>query len=265
MILKMLIFGLLLASFACSRHGLSESEFPSRSVIVNGSEYKYRIYVPKDRVPGQKIPVMLYLHGSNRRGDDNESQVEDLRDVIRSDPEYFPYVVVFPQCGAEAFWSCPMIEQALGALDQTIAEFDGDNDRLYLAGYSMGGFGVWHTAIAHPDKFAALVPVAGGVEPLGVIDDKDRSLLSPEVVDAASSGDTYKAYAAVLTKTPAWIVHGADDGTVPVAASRKMFAAMQASGDPSVVYKELKGVGHGSVTTAFRDPELVKWLADRRR
>jgi predicted peptidase len=158
-----------------------------------------------------------------------------------------------------------MTEQALAALDRSVEEFNGDKDRLYLAGYSMGGFGVWQTAITYPAKFAAIVPIAGGVEPLGEISDKDRSILSPQVGAAAASGDTYKAYAAALTKTPVWIVHGSDDEAVPVTGSRKMFSALQAAGNPTVVYKELKGVGHGSVTNAFSDPELVKWLSERRK
>jgi predicted peptidase len=37
-----------------------------------------------------------------------------------------------------------------------------DPRRVYLTGLSMGGFGTWHYALAHPTRFAALVPIAGG-------------------------------------------------------------------------------------------------------
>jgi predicted peptidase len=34
-----------------------------------------------------------------------------------------------------------MTAQALKALDQTVEEFNGDPKRLYLSGFSMGGYG----------------------------------------------------------------------------------------------------------------------------
>ena len=33
-----------------------------------------------------------------------------------------------------------------------------DQDRVYLAGYSMGGRGCWELALAAPQRFAAMVP-----------------------------------------------------------------------------------------------------------
>ncbi len=256
------VFAVILLSACCTGR---KTEYLSRQIESSGTKYGYRVYVPRNRENGKKTPVMLYLHGSNRRGDDNESQIEDLDEIVRAHPEYFPYIIVYPQCRTETFWSGPMMEQALAALDQTVEEFNGDKDRLYLAGYSMGGFGVWQTAITYPGKFAAIVPIAGGVEPVGEISDKDRSILSPQVAAAAASGDTYKAYAAALARTPVWIVHGSEDKVVPVAGSRKMFSSLRAVGNPAVVYKELEGVGHGSVNNAFSDPELVKWLSERHK
>ena len=35
-----------------------------------------------------------------------------------------------------------------------------DRDRVYLTGFSMGGFGTWQTACQYPDRFAAIVPLA---------------------------------------------------------------------------------------------------------
>jgi predicted peptidase len=125
----------------------------------------------------------------------------------------------------------------------------------------MGGFGTWQTALTYPNKFAALVPVAGGIEPLGTISDEDRMLLSPQVTAAAATSDPYKAYAQSLAKTPVWVVHGTNDEAVPVDAARKIVAALKAAGNPDVNYVELEGVGHGSVGIAFGDKKLSEWLA----
>ena len=43
-----------------------------------------------------------------------------------------------------------------------ISEFDVDEDRVYLTGLSMGGYGTWFTAMARPDLFAAIAPICGG-------------------------------------------------------------------------------------------------------
>ena len=260
------VFSLLICA-ACGAHGPSypETEFPERTVTVEGVNYRYRVYVPKNRVEGQPLPVMLYLHGSNRRGTDNQSQLADLYENIRGYPQNWQFIVVVPQCREETFWAGPMMEQALAALDQTVKEFGGNEDRLYIAGYSMGAFGAWQTAITHPNKFAALVSVAGGVEPLGRVSNEDRALLSPQVTAAASATDTNRAYAETLWILPVWVVHGADDKAVPVDASRKLVDALKASGDPDVNYIELAGVGHGSVVSAFSDPKLFEWLAKKHR
>jgi len=260
------MLGLMICA-ACGAHGpsYSEAEFPARMVTVGGLEYGYRVYVPKDRAEGEKLPVMLYLHGSNRRGNDNQSQLADLYENIKGFPQNWRFIVVIPQCREDLFWAGPMIDQALAALDQSVKEFGGDENRLYLAGYSMGGFGSWQAAITYPDKFAAIIPVAGGVEPLGGVTDSEKALLSKEVVSAATSPNVYEAYANALRDKAIWIVHGEKDESVPVEQSRKMAAALKAVGNTKVVYNELAGVGHGSVVPAFSDPKLFEWLRSQHR
>lgn len=241
-------------------NGITESKFPIRQVTVRGVDFGYRIYVPPHLPEGQKPPIMLYLHGSNRRGNDNRSPLNDLSEIIRDHPENFPYIIVFPQCQPKTFWAGPMMEMAIEALNQTIKEFNADESRIYLAGYSMGGFGAWQTAITLPYKFAAIVSVAGGVEPLGEISDEDQRLLSKEVRAAAASSNTYQAYAEELSAIPAWLVHGAKDESVPVDASRKLSEALKAAGNKDVHYRELENVGHASLNDTFIDPELTTWL-----
>ena len=46
-------------------------------------------------------------------------------------------------------------DAAIVALDQTLAEFRTDPDRVYLTGMSMGGQGTWNLAYKHPARFAA--------------------------------------------------------------------------------------------------------------
>lgn len=257
---SVIISAFLMFVCSCSVGSVSDAEFPVRSVNVGGNEYRFRIHVPKDRDPNAKIPVLLYLHGSGARGDDNQAQVGEIAPVIREHPERFPFIVVFPQCRAELFWASEMMDQAVAALDQTVKEFNGDTDRLYLAGFSMGGFGVWQTAVTYPNKFAALVPVAGGIEPQGPLAAEQKAMLSPAVRKAADSEDPYKAFAAAIGNTPVWVFHGAADNVVSVEGSEKIVAALKDNGNPNVRYTAIANVGHDSVATAFNNPELFDWL-----
>ena len=55
----------------CSRQPNVPDNFLARSVIVDGTEYQYRVFIPKNYDPNKKMPVMLFLHGSGARGEDN--------------------------------------------------------------------------------------------------------------------------------------------------------------------------------------------------
>ena len=254
------IFLVLMAAACGGRQNFNDAEFPARSVSVGGKVYNYRIYIPRNRDTSVPVPVMLYLHGSGARGNDNYSQLDDLPSFIREHPERFPFVIVLPQCEADTFWAGPMMEQAIAALDRTVIEFKGDPNRLYLAGYSMGGFGVWQTAVTYPNKFAALVPIAGGIKPQGPVSDDQKELLSPAVRKAAESDDPYKAFAAAIGKTPVWAFHGGADGVVSPEGTRQMIAALKANGDPNVVYTEFENVGHESLINTFSEPGLFEWM-----
>jgi predicted peptidase len=136
-------------------------------------------------------------------------------------------------------------EQALAALAACEKEFDTDPDRVYLTGLSMGGFAAWAIAGKHADRFAALVPICGGVR-------APWDTKPPQ-------GNPYREAAERVKKLPIWIFHGAVDPTVPVTESRKMSEELKQLG-ADVRYTEYEGVGHRSWEPAYAEPELARWL-----
>ncbi len=73
----------------------------------------------------------------------------------------YPFIVVSPQSD-EGGWD----PDALNALlDEVIAQYHVDEERVYVTGFSMGGFGTWTLAEAHPERFAAIAPICGGGNP----------------------------------------------------------------------------------------------------
>ena len=63
----------------CSDHASATKAYLARSVSVDGKEYGYRVLVPEGRDPNKKLPVMLFLHGSGSRGEDNVAEIDGFR------------------------------------------------------------------------------------------------------------------------------------------------------------------------------------------
>src|SRR5439155_1277158 len=104
------------------------------------------------------------LHGAGERGADGDLQtMVGLGPVVKGRAESFPAVVVLPQAPRDSVWSGAPARAAMQALDAALREFRGDSARVYLTGLSMGGYGTWQLALEHPGRFAALVPICGGI------------------------------------------------------------------------------------------------------
>jgi predicted peptidase len=243
-----------------------DTGFLDRSVTLDGVTYRYQVYLPVDYTPDKPWPIALFLHGSGERGDDGSVQTQvGIPAAIRSDRKRFPMIVVMPQARPNTRWTGAMAAQALKALDQSIAEFHGDPQRVYLTGLSMGGQGVWFMAARNPHKFAALAPISSFIRIENdddVIDPaQDKALLVqyPEVL----AKDPFAAFARQIGKTPVWIFHGGADDVVPVEQARQFAKAMRAVG-AEVRYSEYEGGNHGAWDRAYGEPELVSWLLSHR-
>ena len=232
--------------------------FLHRAVEVDGVSYKYQVYAPSHWNPDKKWPVILFLHGAGKRGADGTRQTEEgLPEVVQQTPD-FPAVVVMPQCRRSTWWGEPAMEaQTFKVLEQSMRELNGDPDRLYLTGLSMGGFGAWAFGYKFPEKFAALVPVCGGV--------MDRRFPAPDWHPAARAPeDPYRETAAKISHIPVWAFHGDADRSVSVSESRKLHEALQSVGG-NVKYTEYPGVGHNAWDRAYNEKELIPWLLSQRK
>lgn len=233
-----------------------DTGFLDRTVTVSGEVYRYQVYVPQNFDSKKKWPVILFLHGVGERGNDGVLPTDvGIAHAIRLNASRFPFIIVIPQCRNDKRWIHPdMQAQALAALEQSIREFHGDRDRLYLTGLSMGGYGTWNMTATHPGKFAAYVPICGGIFGPPKTPDARVSLAADPNVS-----DPYAETAKRIGSTPIWIFHGGADDTVPVDESRKMAKALRAA-KANVRYTEYPGVGHNSWDKAYAEPELVPWL-----
>jgi len=258
------IIALLAAQSASSASAArQETGFLDRSVVVDGVEYRYEVYVPRDFDAGRTWPVILTLHGGGDYGSDGiRPTVGGLADTLRLHPERFPAIVVFSQAHADGTpgWQRQGGQAALKELTAAIAEFHGDRSRVYLTGASAGGNGAWFLASRYPDQFSAVLVICGFVSDFT---GKQSHTFYPGL--AGNQPDRYAKVARAVKTLPIWIVHGDADRNVSVEESRRMSAELKALG-ADVRYTELAGADHaGAWRFAYADAEIAGWLMTQRR
>ena len=238
----------------------STQELASRMKAGTFQGVPYRFFVPDKIDESGKLPLILSLHGAGGKGRDNLQNLKPWNGVI-TDPafqEKYPCFVVAPQsvgpwkvAGSvpdvtpELIATFPEIWQELARtregflrkaedgtlglvfalLDKIAAEYPVDEDRVYVLGHSMGGFGSFESIAMAPDRFAAAIPSAGGLSPWH---------------DPAK-----------FAHVPIWAFHGENDTTVPFSLSQLVFDRLTETGRGNMKLTRLGGVGHGASQYAF--------------
>ncbi|MFT7771807.1 dienelactone hydrolase family protein [Roseateles sp.] len=191
---------------------------------------RFWIWLPREY--GQRTeawPLLVFLHGSGERGTDMEKvKVHGPPKLVAQGADY-PCIVVSPQLEDNLRWDPERLHKLLAALK---ARLNIDPRRCLGTGLSLGGFGVWQWACAHPRDLAAIAPVCGYGDPAKV---------------------------AAMRDVPVRAYHGDQDSVVPLAPHAACVEALRAAGGTAslTIYP---GVGHDSWTPAYNDRELLPWL-----
>jgi predicted peptidase len=207
--------------------------------IDSGSEttkvkLDYLIYLPPGYGEGSKDwPLVMFLHGSGGVGNDVK-RVLAIGPARIAEAKRFPFILVSPQ-SPQRGWNVKVLN---ALLDDVVSKHHVDKNRLYLTGQSMGGFGTWAFASAHPEKLAAIVPICGGGNP---------------------------ASAKKLKDLPIWVFHGAKDETVPPERSEQMVNALKEAGAKHVKFTLYPDAKHDSWTATYNNPEVWDWLLKQNR
>jgi predicted peptidase len=212
----------------------------TQTVVVN-----YLLYLPKGyrQSAQQQWPLILFLHGQLEWGDDPTILTRQGVPKLLDEGEELPAIVVSPQTPeGKRWWPRTAV---LGAfLDRIEATYAVDLQRVYLTGISMGGYGVWALAMRYPQRFAALVPIAGGA-------DYNTDEIPQEIC--------------ALNDVPTWAFHGEMDVNVPYTESVNAVAALRACGGNVrlTLYPDAAHVE--SWERAYANDELWAWLFQQKR
>lgn len=214
-------------------------------------QMSYRYYVPMDYKSNGNYPVVTALHGAGQRGIDGITNVgPGFAQMINSTSDVARESIIFsPQCPEEYGWvetnwylgsySIDKVEESeslkavLAMLESLAQRYSVDRNRLYITGFSMGGYGTWDLLTRHGDLFAAGMPLCGG-------------------------GDSTKAD--VLADIPIWAFHGTADPAVPIRASQYMYDAIVAVGSTEIRFTPLEGYVHDIWDYTYSNEEYMGWL-----
>ena len=218
-------------------------------------DLKYCAYEPELQ-KGEKVPLVLYLHGAGERGNDNERQLKHtINKVIYhgSTSPFMDAVVIAPQCPSSITWTgvdhaggvylsepeTEILKKVMSLVQKYLSYDYIDKERVYVVGLSMGGYATWDLLARYPDVFAAGIPICGS----GPIDKVN-----------------------VLKEIPIYAFHGKLDPLVPYEGSLYMVNAILEAGGERVLLKTYENGYHDIWNQAItfegdeRIPALAEWL-----
>jgi predicted peptidase len=210
------------------------------------TEMNYLLWLPEGygADPDKEWPLIFFLHGAGSIENDSQFVMSyGLPGVLYGgdQPEDFPFIVVSPQAFPNVpWWEGDTVPILNALLEDVIDTYQVDANRVYLTGLSMGGYGSWWLATAYPEKFAAMVSVAGS------------GYRTPNPPPSETLCQ--------LKDLPVWAIHGAmDEISAPMANKVQIMALMECGGE--VEWTLYPDADHGGTyRRAYREPELYDWL-----
>ena len=201
----------------------------------NGKDYPYALFLPESLKQGEKVPLVVVLHGLGGSGANTiPTWVERLNKEV---------AVLCPTYPMGAWWARPAEEMVLGLIDQIREQHNIDSNRIFLAGLSNGAIGAYMIGMFYPDRFAGLIPIAGSITP------------------------RYMHFLVNLRNTPIYMIQGAHDPVFPIQLSRRIQKILSDMKYP-VTYREHgeKGTAHGGHFLPESEvPAMLEWIRQQKR
>lgn len=202
-----------------------------KTEITVTRQMTYLLHIPEN-AKKEKKPLIVFMHGSGERGTNTELlKIHGPLKYLKDHP--LDAYVLAVQCPENELYDA---EGVYRLIQKTVKENNIDDKRIYLTGLSMGGWGVWEVAQAHPEAFAALVPVAGYADSVPMIEDCTK-----------------------LGKIPTRIYHGLLDNDVDVSYAVAIYKQLKpcAKDMKLVIFDD---ANHDSWTRVYDNPATYEWM-----
>ena len=190
----------------------------------------YSIFVPDDYKPSRPAPLVLALHfGGNPEGAGRAV----LEILVAQAFKDLGAVIVAPDSKGRG-WSSAANENAVNLLiDDVFKNYNIDRKKIAVTGFSAGGAGAWHFGLKYPDRFSAVIPLAGTPPAAGT-----------------------------KWRLPVFAIHSVADEVVPIGPTKAFIAELRREGLRAELV-ELNGIPHHQ-TYRFVDGlrRAVPWLKE---
>ena len=228
-----LILAMVCAIGTAYADGWQKYELP-RGTTKKSPYIHYWVYTPAEMEEG--LPMIVYLHST--AGMVNSALKDAYPAMMREGTIATPRaVILIPQHpgrrDSSSYWSSA-IDSVNTAAALVMEEYKVDPERTALAGFSLGGIGVWEVAAAAPGRYKRILCVDGRVD--------------TDVVSA-------DAFAGCRVR----VINAENDPTInPETAIAFVKELKEGGGDASYVALPLK---HSDMQrVVFADEEVLEWL-----
>ena len=214
----------------------------AKNMCIDGFERPYYLYIPENYDHNKKTPLLVYLHGGVSRKDISEDDVKYFKDspFIKIAEEQ-GYILLFPvgQYGA-TWWDSVGIANILRQIRVTKREYNIDDNRVFMTGFSDGGSASFLFAMSYPSYFAGFLPLNG----------------HPGVGSEVGKIQTYFVN---LFNRPMYVINTDEDGLYPADEIHDMLElAYEAEAD--IFYRIYTGIGHEFDYAEEELPRMVSFM-----
>ncbi len=208
---------------------------PSQPIRVRGTTLSYGLFVPPTYDPEKAFPLVICLHGAGFTGD---SYLERWATRLGES-----FILACPTVEMGTWWTRLSEELVLATIEEVRTRYRIDPDRIVLTGMSNGGIGAWIIGMHHAPRFAAVAPMASGLD------------------------DVLFPFLENLRYTSVYIIHGSKDRIMPVWLSRNITNELAGLGIAFTYREHDESHPHagGHFFPRQELPALVEWFGKQRR
>lgn len=246
------MFGILLlcgfdVSAMATKLEIAEMKFSNNRSSINN---KYWFAKPKQK-NNSVLPLIIYLHGRGGVGESPDKIKKQVNHIVQYAQKFSEQAFYFaaPQTSKSYVqgggWQVAELNLFLNHLKQS---YNIDPKRVYLTGNSMGGMGTWIWAATHPEQFAAIAPISGGLK-------KEMKKYVPKDTNIVEG----------LVKMPVWALAGGKDKVVPATLSEKLIEAIVSLGNSNAQFTLYPDAKHNVRTQIFANSEIYSWLFNHKQ
>jgi predicted peptidase len=218
----------------------NEAEFPKTPGIYekiltlkSGLPLRYTLSIPASFSEQQAVPLVMALHfGGTVTPWYGKGYLITLPEPALRE---LGAIIAAPDCPTRG-WDNPTAETAvLELLDLLKNNYNIDEKRILITGFSMGGIGTWYLVARYPQIFSAAVPISSAV-----------------------NLETIKG----IKDIPLYVIHSRQDEIFPIKHVQEMVQILKDNG-ASIQFEIIDGVSHyntGMFVESLR--AAVSWIKD---